>query len=343
MGGTRLAAVGMQLQISIDQQSVMGFTEVLTQYPRLRRQLGLMQQSLRTNRPDLLLLVDYPGFNMRLARTAREMNIPVLYFIAPKVWASRPGRVSALQRDVTCMAAILPFEVDVFESAGINTRYVGNPVLDNSKLIIAAAEKHKPVDSGKQLQFALLPGSRMGEIKRLLPVMLMAARQLATRYNSAKFVLPVAETVDRTLLESALRREAISVELLKSDDYQTLAASQAAVVASGTATLELAVLNIPMVAIYRMTALSFWLARRMLLIENVSLVNIVAQKRAVEELIQEQCTASAIADEIIRLIDDQTYRSEQLVALQDVNQILGTTGAAEATAQIIEEYMPIRN
>ncbi len=339
MGGKHLADCGMELLVDIDANSVMGFVEVVRKYPQLRAQLNTMINQLRERKPDLLLLVDYPGFNMRLAKTARELEIPVLYFIAPKVWASRPRRIGVLKQTVDRMAVILPFETRIYEEAEIPVTYVGNPILDNPGLVSTVDKIEPRVQLTSIQSIALLPGSRTAEIEQHLPEILASAQILSDKYARVKFYLPVADTIDRSSLASMIEPLDLTIELVAADNYESLARCDAAIVASGTATLELALLGVPMVVVYRLNTLSYRLAKRMLLIDHVSLVNIVAGQEVAIELIQHDMQAASIAHEIEKLVLDNDYRSVKLEQLASVCDKIGDSGAAANLARTISEML----
>jgi len=197
MGGSQLAANGVELLVDVENNAVMGLLEVLHKYPSLRANLNAMRKALANRQPDILILVDYPHFNMKLAATARQLGIPVLFFIAPKVWASRPGRVAELKKLVDHMALILPFEEKIFSDGGIPSTYVGNPLLDNKPLLEAADTTRTAKTTHKQV--ALLPGSRKSEVSMLLPPMLETCKALLESNNAIELVLPVADTISRNI------------------------------------------------------------------------------------------------------------------------------------------------
>ncbi len=313
MGGNRLAACGTELLVDNRHHAVMGLVEVLHKYPQLRANLSTLKKAMKDRQPDVLLLVDYPHFNMKLAVEAKSLNIPVLYYIAPKVWASRPGRMQELTEIVDHMAVIFPFEVELFNSAGITTTYVGNPVLENEALLSA---RENPVIPNNTI--ALLPGSRKSEISNLLSPMLATAKLLAAEHSDLKFVLPVAETLDKTSLHDAVTGSDVNIELIEAADYNRLRQCRAAIVSSGTATLELAMLNVPMVVAYRMNTLSFRVLKRWLTIKHISLVNIIAEREVVPELLQDDVTAEKLYDEVSRLIDNAATRDHQLSGFSEV-------------------------
>lgn len=337
MGGNHLAAQGMELIINNEHHSVMGLVEVLKKYPLLRSNLNTLKQTLQERKPDVLLLVDYPHFNMKLAATAKSLGIPVVYFIAPKVWASRRGRLKELSGIVDHMAVILPFEVSIFEEAGIPTTYVGNPLLDNTELSNAGASNTQPSPTPR---VALMPGSRKSEIKYLLQPMLEASALLKDKHPAIQFVLPVAETIDRHQIQEILNQQSeLSVSLISSDDYKTLSTCDAAMVASGTATLELAILGLPMTVAYRLNRLSYAVVKRWITIEHISLVNIIAGFEAVPELLQDQVSASALFEHTNRLLSDVAVCEKQKADLELVHLKLGNAGATAKLCELLQSVV----
>jgi len=333
MGGSQLAAHGVEILVDVDKNAVMGLLEVLHKYPALRANLNVLRTALTQRDPDILVLVDYPHFNMKLAALAREKGIPVLFFIAPKVWASRPGRVNELKKLVDHMALILPFEKKIFDDAEVPNTYVGNPLLDN-KPLVKASEK-APVAKGSSKRVALLPGSRQSEISMLLPPMLETCDSLTESEDSIEFVLPVADTINKQEIANAVEGCSSKVTLLKPTDYETLRSCDAALVASGTATLELAILGIPMVVIYKLNSISYSVLKRMLTTEHVSLVNIISGSEVVPEILQDDVTAVNLSREIQTLLTDNDAREKQMAGLASVYKKLGKDGASKLTAELI--------
>ena len=357
MGGQRLAGCGMEVLVDVDNHAVMGLLEVLHKYPSLRANLSTLRKALSERKPDVLLLVDYPHFNMKLAATAKSLGIPVVYFIAPKVWASRPGRLTELSKLVDHIALILPFEKKIFDDASIPCTYVGNPLLDNLKLKNAAKESHDKDHKVKRI--ALLPGSRKSEVSMLLPPMLQSCVQLTGDQPSDdqlsddqpsddqlrgtpddwEFLLPVAETIDRDYIQKIASEYQLNLTLIQSDDYDELASCDVALVASGTATLELAILGVPMVVIYKLKPLSYKVLKRWLTIEHISLVNIIAEKRVVPELLQDEVTAEKLSIALSELLTDSDARQQQLTQLEAVYKELGSAGASDKTAKLLRSIV----
>ena len=349
MGGSHLAKGGVELLVDVENNAVMGLLEVLHKYPTLRAGLSTLRKALTEREPDILILVDYPHFNMKLATTARELGIPVLFFIAPKVWASRSGRVNELKKLVDHMALILPFEKKLFDDAAVPCTYVGNPLLDN-KLLIAASDtpvsKKSTIPDDTRKRIALLPGSRKSEVSLLLPTMLKTCEALTatqsdpeneiaiSAQSKIEFVLPVADTIKREDIEEIIKQHSVDVTLVEPSDYNALKSSDAALVASGTATLELAILGIPMVVTYKLNTISYQVLKRMLTTNYISLVNIIAGKQVVPEILQDEATAENLAQEVSKLLTDKTARNKQITELSSVYKQLGKEGASRRTAEL---------
>jgi len=333
MGGTSMAQSGVDILVNVEKTAVMGLLEVLHKYPSLRANLATLRKALTDRKPDILVLVDYPHFNMKLASTAKELGIPVLFFIAPKVWASRPGRVDELRELVNHMALILPFEKQIFDDANIPSTYVGNPLLDNKALLDASSNKAAQDPAVKRI--ALLPGSRESEIGLLLPPMIKTAEKLNEQYPQMQFVLPVADTIDEKAIQKSIAESSANINLITPGNYTELSSCAAALVASGTATLELAILGVPMVVIYKLNPLSYPVLKRWLTIEHISLVNIIAKERVVPELIQEEVSTENLVKELNTLLTDSEAKNLQLQKFKEIHEQLGSSGASAETAELI--------
>lgn len=329
MGGRKLAAKNAELTIDFSDLAVMGYVEVLLNYRKLSNRLKTMQQALCDTRPDILVLVDYAGFNLRLAKTARELDIPVLFYISPKIWASRPGRIKEIVQRVSHMALIFPFEVSIYENSGIPATYVGNPLLDQIDASVDAEQSRKALSSQhgirkieeKETLIGLIPGSRQSEIRYNLPIMLEAASLLASqREEPCRFILPLASSIRRDFVESLTKNVASKVELdiIDQDSHHVMRASNSLIVVSGTATLEAAVIGTPMVTLIAVHWLNHFILKRMLIADFVSLVNIQAGKEVVRELLQADATPEAIVAETNRLLDDKPYRDNMCKQLSNI-------------------------
>ena len=326
MGGERMAAAGVERIVESRDVAVTGLVEVAARIGPVLRGLARLRRSLEERRPDLVVLVDFPDFNLRLARAARKRGIPSVYYIAPQVWAWRRGRARLLRGLVEKVLVILPFEKDLYGDKGV---FVGHPLLDEMGTRPAAAPADPPC-------VALLPGSRENEVRRILPVLLEAAGRIAARIPEVTFFLPVASTAPASEIRSRVRASGLPVRVTLHGRRAGLAACRAAVVASGTATLETALLGVPMVIVYRMAPLSYVLARRLVRVPHVGLINMVAGERIVPELLQGDATSEGIAAEIAAYLEDPAHRRRVSEALLSAAARLGGPGAsARAAAEVV--------
>ena len=281
-----MAAAGVRLVQRAERVTVVGGTEALGRLPALWSAFRVLRRQLRYRRPRVLVLIDFPEFNLRLARVARRLGVPVVYFVAPQLWAWRPGRVRTMARDVSRVLAIFPFEVGLYQEAGVPVEFVGHPVLDVLPALDRETARSGLATEGETL-VGLLPGSRDAEVRRHLPVLLGAAHRIAARRPRARFALPVAHTIAVAGVAAAVRASGLPVKVLPGEAYRVMAAADLLLVASGTATLEAACYGTPMVVLYRLSAMSHAIARRLVRgVSHISLPNIVAGREIVRELIQ---------------------------------------------------------
>jgi lipid-A-disaccharide synthase len=308
---------------------------VLIQYRKLLKKLELLRASLRKNKPDLLIIIDYPDFNLKLAETAKEMGVPVLFYISPQVWAWRSHRVHRIGTLVSMMAVIFPFEVAFYEKASVPVQYVGHPLVDEVHSSLSKAQAREKFELPPTAPvLAILPGSRDGEVKRVLPIMLKVVDQLRLEYPHLKVLLPCAGTLDKQNL-NALLQEHRDITVIEAQAYDVMMACDAVLSASGTATLETAMMNIPLAIVYKINPISYAIMSRMIRIDNIGLVNIVAGKRIVQEYIQHQAKPQAIAAEVSRLLSDTQYTDKMREELKAVRLKMGTGGASVKVAKLV--------
>ncbi|MGH9475821.1 MAG: lipid-A-disaccharide synthase [Terriglobales bacterium] len=336
-GGERMAAAGCELLVHDRQLAVMGLIEVVRHLPRLRRLLSALKAALCARRPQGLILVDFPDFNLRLAAVAHGVGIPVIYFISPQLWAWRSGRVEQIRHHVQRMICIFPFEEEFYRRHGVEVASVGHPLVER----VARAQAMLTASSRPNL-IAVLPGSRQRELEFHLPVLIPALRLLQAAHGS-QFMLPVAPHLSveavRTRLPEDLRA---AVRLLPPGEmYTALSQARLALVASGTATVETALFEVPMVVFYRLSSLSYWIGRRLVHAPHVAMVNLVAGRAVVPELIQGDFTPAAIAAEADRLLPDGPDRTAMLTGLAEVRTKLGLPGAIARTAQAVAETLAL--
>ena len=335
MGGKKMQAAGVELLADAADMAVVGLTEVVFKLGMILRVMRRLTNTLTKTPPALLILIDYPDFNLPLARAARKRGIKVLYYISPQVWAWRKDRIDIIRNTVDRMAVILPFEEEFYRKAGVDVTFVGHPLLDEvtRKYPRAAAQKRFGLQE-EAVTIAILPGSRKSEVARLLPEMLGACRILIEKISPIQFVLPLAGTLAPDFVRDILRQFPVRVNVIPDEMYDIVAVADAAMVASGTATLETALLETPMVVVYKVSGLSYAIGRRFIQVDHISLVNLIAGRAVVPELIQNDANPERIAAEMRELITRHGRAREMKLALSGIRGKLGTPGASQRTAQI---------
>jgi len=336
LGGQHMAAAGMTLHFDLAGHAIMGFTEIVKSLGMIRRLFHDTAARLEASPPDALVLIDYPGFNLRLAREARRRGIPVIYYISPQIWAWKRGRIRTIAQLVRKMLVILPFEKELYEQAGVDCVYVGHPLLDH----VPTVRIDGTLRDG--LIIGVLPGSRQQEIQRLLPVMLEIARGIRQQYPEARFVAPCVNPEREAQIRAMAG--AFPLEILVGKTYEVLDAARFCLVASGTATLEAALFGVPFVVLYKISRLSYWIARAVVRVDHIGLVNILAGKRIVPEFIQHEATVETVLPTALELLDDSPARRRMLDELARVRQSLGAGGASRrAAAEILNVITETRN
>ncbi len=339
MGADKLEAAGMELTLDCRELAVIGIVDVLINYPHFLKRLKLLRETMRQRKPDLLIIVDYPDFNLKLAETAQQLDIPVLFYISPQIWAWRKKRIHRIGKLVDHMAVLFPFEVDVYEQANIPVRYVGHPLVDDAKSPFDKAQARAHLKLNADVLVSLQPGSRNGELSRNLPLMLQSAIRLQQKHPTIEFVIPVAPTLDRKQVELIVNQANINVALIDGQSYNVMRAADAVLTASGTATLETAMLGTPMAIMYMVNAINYALMKRLIQIDDIGLVNIVAGRRICEEFVQTDANPQAMADELERLLFDKDYRHEMQRDLREVQEKMGTGGASDKVAKLMREML----
>jgi lipid-A-disaccharide synthase len=336
IGGSELTAQGVEILYDAAQLAVVGIIEVISHFKYIRQAMAALEQRLKSDPPDLLILIDYPDFNFHLAKKAKKLKIPIFYYISPQVWAWRSGRVKTIKKLVNRMAVILPFEKDFYGARNMEVDFVGHPLMDSVKTSMPKAqflEKHR-IDENSTL-IGLLPGSRKREVASMLPVFLEAARILNNKLEKPVFLLPLASTLSmEDLMAHGLAECDLDVRVIAENRYDLMAACQTVMSASGTVALELAVLNVPMIVSYQVSPLTYLMARHLIKVKYASLVNLVADREVVPELLQEQATPDNLACQTINLLLDSDARRKMLSGLAEVRTKLGGEGASERAARI---------
>jgi lipid-A-disaccharide synthase len=341
LGGPEMEKVGVRTMYQLSAMAVVGMTELIPRITYILRALRELKMILTASPPDLLILIDYPGFNLNLARKAHALGIPVFYYIPPQVWAWRKRRVRKIAKRVDRVAVILPFEKEFYRRFGLRVHYVGHPLLDISlpkrgkkeiKEALGISYERGPI-------LGLLPGSRAEEIARHMPVMIGAAQIISRFYPRLCCILPLASTVRDDVVKPYVKNAKIDITIGRTDTRKFLKIADLALIASGTATLEAAIMETPMVITYKVSPLSYNIVRFLAKVSEIGLVNLVAGKTIVPELIQNKATALHLAEEGLAILKNDGVRTDMKKALRSVREQLGQGGASKKAAHIACEMM----
>jgi lipid-A-disaccharide synthase len=336
LGGDEMREAGLGAVAHSSEISVVGITEVLKVLPRARQIFADLLREVDRRRPRLAVLIDFPDFNLRLAKELEERGLTVVYYISPQVWAWRRGRVKSIAKVVDRMLVLFPFEVDFYREHGVDVVHVGHPLVDEVPVLPQAWDQGEP--QGKPYRVAILPGSRMSEIEALLPTMLEAVRRLAAELPVEARLIQ-APTIPREVLEEAVELSGLAVEIVSGERFAAIADSHLALCASGTATLEVGLLGTPMVVIYRLGSWTYLLAKMLVHLPFVSLVNLVLGKKVVPELIQGRANPESIAAEAEEILINAALRDRMRAGLADLRGRLGEGGASGRAAREVAELL----
>ena len=334
VAGELLERTRFEVLFTVAKLTGMGLVELAGNATNLWRAFRLLRRTLRERKPSLLILIDFPDFNLRLARLAKGLRIPVLYYVSPQIWAWRQSRVRQISRWVDRMAVVFPFEVPFYEKHGVKVTFVGHPLLETVRVTHDRGVVLEPLrlDPAKTT-VAMLPGSRRKEVSAHLPMMLEAAARLASE-RDVQFICIRASTVDQQRLDSMLRESALKVPVVEADRYSAMNAADLVWTASGTATLETALLLKPMIIVYRLSRLTYFLARLLVKVDHIGMVNLIAGERIVPELVQDDFKPERIVEESRILLDDQNIRTGIIEKLAKLRERLGSPGAAGRVADM---------
>lgn len=336
MGGSAMRAAGVELLVDAGRLAVVGLVEVLRHWGDIRRALRTLSEHIRREPPALLVLVDYVEFNLRLAREAKAAGVAVLFYISPQVWAWRSHRVKLIGERVDHMAVVFPFEVPFYEAAGIPVTYVGHPLANRvaPSMDLEEARRAFGVDGARPC-VALLPGSRRSELRRLLPLLLDSAGELLRRRPDLQFLLPVAPELPEEEVRRAVAARGLPVAVIGPGRvYDVVNVCDAAVTASGTATLEIALLQTPMVIVYKVAPLSYAILRHLIKLPHIGLANIVAGEAVVPELIQHEARPQRVAAEVLRLVEDEAAAARVRQGLARVRRLIGSEDGSRNVARL---------
>lgn len=335
MGGQKMKEAGVRILVDSAEMSVVGLFEVIAHFGVIKRAYTTLANALRENPPDLLILIDYPDFNLLLARVAKKAGVTVLYYISPQVWAWRSGRVHRIARLVDHMAVVFPFEVACYEKTSLPVTFVGHPLVDMVKQSLSHEDACRSCGLDPQRTvIGLFPGSRRGEVKRLLPLILESASLLRDRFPDLQFVIPVAPGLDARLLKPHVEANGLPVTFVEGRVHDVIQACDAILTVSGTVTMEIALLEVPMVIIYKVSPLTYQVGRHFIKVDHIGICNIVSGERVVPEITQYDIEPERVADELARMLTDREYSGTIRHKLRRVRSLLGESGASERVARL---------
>jgi len=339
VGGEKMEAAGCEILFPADELAVMGVVEVVAQLPKIWRRFCQLKRVIHSSEPpDLLILIDFPDFNLRLAKVAKAAGISILYYISPKVWAWRSGRAKVIAERVDHLALIFPFEPEIYRSLGVKAEYVGNPLLDEfiENQPQGCLRKHLGIAERDQV-VGIFPGSRNSELDHILESLIETAKLLHLQKPEVTFLLPVAPSLSRNRLEQRFSDAELPIFFVEENIYEVAVACNAVLTVSGTVTLQLALVGTPMAILYKVAPLSYAIGKRLIKIEYVGLTNIVAGRGIVREFIQDDADPEAMCCEMISLLDDHDYIDTMRRDLVGVQQLMGEPGCSTRVAAIVAE------
>ena len=341
VGGSRMKANGCDILIPSDELSVMGVTEVLGRLPGIIKRFRRLAAILKSSQPpDLLVLIDFPDFNLRLAKVAKEAGVPVLYYISPKVWAWRSGRARTIAGRVDRLALIFPFEPEIYAPYQVHTEYVGNPLLDEFAVRPQGQNIRQQLDISADVKIVgIFPGSRHSELTYIFPTLVAAAKKLYEVDPRIQFIMPVAPSLQRSDLGERIADARLPIHLVEDDIYAVAASCQAVLTVSGTVTLQLALAGTPMAIVYKVAPLSYAIGRRLIKIPYAGLPNIIADREIVREFIQDDAQPDALKAEMLRLLNDQSYVQQVRDDLSLVRKRLGAPGCSARVADMVADMV----
>lgn len=336
MGGTLMERAGVRIVYDIKNLGVIGIVEIIKSLPKFFKLRTYLKRVMMKEKPDILVCVDYPGFNMKLAAVAHELGIPVVYYIAPTIWAWHSSRGDTIRKYVTKVASIFPFEADAYRKYKCDVEFVGHPLLDIVHPTMNRDEALVYFDARKEAKkILLMPGSRKQEVLSLLDTMLKSAEILMETHDDIQFFLPRAHTIDRSELESFIESHNVPVTITEDHTYDLMQICDACLAASGTATLETAMMELPTVLLYRVSPITYGIGKMVVNVSHVGLPNIIAGKEVIPELLQDEVNPKRIVAAVAPLIDDESANAAMRTELREVRHTLGEPGAVKRVAHLV--------
>lgn len=332
MGGKKMREAGVDIFIEAEKLAVVGVLEIISQLGNILAARCSLKNRFKTDRSDLVIFIDYPGFNLHMAKQAKKAGIKVLYYVSPQIWAWRYSRIKKIKKYVDHMAVLFPFEEELYQRENISVSLVGHPLIDIAVPSLSREKVYQKFGlSAETPIISLFPGSRYQEITRLLPVIISATRFIKRRIPNAQLVLLLAPNFSSRNVQNFLFPD---IKIIKDNTYNILSVCDAAIAVSGTVTLEIALYQVPFVILYKVNPITYWLGKRLIRIPFIGLSNLIAEERITSEFIQHQATPQAIANEICRLLEDRSYRQSCLDKLKLLRTKLGDGGASLKAAQL---------
>lgn len=337
MGENHMRAAGVELIEDLSKMGVVGGFEVIKHLKDIYQTAKKVKQYLKKHRPDLVILIDYPGFNLHIARAATRMGLKVLFYVSPQIWAWRYGRIRRIRRYVDHMAVLYSFEQELYQKENMPVTFVGHPLKSVAKATLSKEDAYATLqlDPNKPV-VALFPGSRKQEIERLLNIMLDAKKLIQKALPEVQFTLPLAPTLDKALIADKLPAD---IRIIENNTYNLLSITDAAITCSGTATLEIGLMNVPLVIIYKLAAPTYWALMCITKTRHIGLCNIIAQEIVAQEYLQYRATAENIAKETVKLILDKEYRRQIKRKLNRIQDGLGSGDPAKKAAAVVFELL----
>lgn len=340
IGGDKMKKEGTELIFHIDKLSFMGFFEVIKNLSFIRGVMKTMVSVAETKRPDLVILIDYPGFNLRFAKKLKKLGIPVIYYISPQVWAWGGNRVKKMRGLIDKMVVIFPFEKEIYKKFGLDCEFVGHPLLEVTRPILPLEDFPKKFDIRKNdVVVGLLPGSRWQEVEKILPIMLESCKFLKTRIKNLKVLLGLAPTIKKEKIKNLQNLAGSQARIVENLTYDLMKHSNLLLITSGSATLECAILGTPFLVLYKTSLWTYLIAKSLISIPDIALANVVAGKRIVPEFIQNKAIPNRIAEEMYEILTDRERYKTIQNELKKVKGKLGEEGASKKAAQIVTEML----
>lgn len=335
LGGKYMRKAGAEILTDASELSVVGLVEIIRHYPRLHTILKRMINELKINPPDLLVLIDSPDFNLRLAKAAKKYGINVLYYISPQVWAWRESRINVIKKCVDMMAVVFPFEVKFYKDANIPVKYVGHPLTKDAVATVSRDSlfQNEKLDARKKL-IGIFPGSRKSEIERILPILIDAAENLALQRDDVQFIIPIASTLHENFIEQYSSSPLLNIKTTKENIYNVINACDAIAAASGTVTLQITLMQTPYLIVYKVSSLTYYILKRVVNFKFAGIANIIANKEICREFLQNDARPKQIALELEKLLSDKCYSDNMKKEMEAIKEQLGNKDGSAEVAKL---------